>query len=314
MPQRSSVGRGGGSTAVKGRPGNQTPNTPQIRESEIRQLRMDELRSQLQERGVTGISAMRKDELVKTLVKTLRQETRGGAGRGVGRGAGRREVPARKAAAEKAATARTAAGRPAAGKKAAPEKAAARKAPAGKAAPKKAAARKAPAAGKAAPARKAAARKAPTAGKAAPARKAAGGKAAGGKAVPGRKVAGPSGVRTGRGSSKTLRYAQAISSPQDQPDRPGRTLVTTNHEVIQQWAARRQAEPASVEGSEYDGRPGVLGFDFPGWGGQRLRKVSWDDWFRTFDERGLNFLYQEQLSDGRQSNFFRLENPEREDA
>jgi len=42
--------------------------------------------------------------------------------------------------------------------------------------------------------------------------------------------------------------------------------------------------------------------------------VSWEEWFETFDRRGLNFLFQEKLADGRQSNFFRLENPEREDA
>jgi hypothetical protein len=42
--------------------------------------------------------------------------------------------------------------------------------------------------------------------------------------------------------------------------------------------------------------------------------VSWEEWFATFDERGLNFIYQEQRSDGQQSNFFRLENPQREDA
>lgn len=42
--------------------------------------------------------------------------------------------------------------------------------------------------------------------------------------------------------------------------------------------------------------------------------MSWEEWFRTFDERGLNFLYQEHKSDGSDSNFFRLENPDREDA
>jgi Rho termination factor, N-terminal domain len=46
----------------------------------------------------------------------------------------------------------------------------------------------------------------------------------------------------------------------------------------------------------------------------RLRHVSWEEWFSTFDERGLNFIYQEQRSDGQQSNFFRLENPDREDG
>ncbi|GGH95695.1 hypothetical protein ACFFGR_15840 [Arthrobacter liuii] len=32
------------------------------------------------------------------------------------------------------------------------------------------------------------------------------------------------------------------------------------------------------------------------------------------DIRGRNFIYQEQRSDGTQSDFFRLENPNRQDA
>jgi hypothetical protein len=89
--------------------------------------------------------------------------------------------------------------------------------------------------------------------------------------------------------------------------------VTTNHEVIRRWAEERGAVPATVEGTEHDETLGVLRFDF-GDGSDRLRHVSWDEWFETFDKRRLNFIYQEQRKDGRQSNFFRLESPEREDA
>lgn len=59
----------------------------------------------------------------------------------------------------------------------------------------------------------------------------------------------------------------------------------------------------------------VLRFDFPGGDrDSRLMQVGWDEWFETFDARGLNFIYQEERVDGRQSNFFRLENPGREDG
>ncbi len=122
------------------------------------------------------------------------------------------------------------------------------------------------------------------------------------------------GTRTGSSNSKSLKYSQEIRSVDDKPERPGRSLVTTDHDVIMQWAEERDATPATVPGTEHDGRPGVLRFDFPGYGGGDLEEVSWDEWFTTFDERGLNFIYQEQTSDGRQSNFFQLENPEREDA
>jgi hypothetical protein len=105
-----------------------------------------------------------------------------------------------------------------------------------------------------------------------------------------------------------------ITSPQEHEEHPGQTLVTRDHEVIRTWAEERGAQPATVPGSEHDGHPGVLMFDFPGYGGERLQHISWDDWFRAFDERNLRFLYQEHMRDGKQSNFFRLENPEREDA
>ncbi|WP_428982925.1 hypothetical protein [Phytohabitans maris] len=122
-------------------------------------------------------------------------------------------------------------------------------------------------------------------------------------------------IRTGPQTSRSLRYAQQITSTDDQPERPGRSLVTADHEVIQRWADRRDAAPATITGTEHDGVAGVLTFDFPlGDSGERLRRISWDDWFRSFDERNLNFMYQEERSDGRQSNFFRLENPGREDA
>jgi hypothetical protein len=91
--------------------------------------------------------------------------------------------------------------------------------------------------------------------------------------------------------------------------------VTTNHDAILAWAEKPGAVPATVEGSGPGDSPGVLTFDFPRGGRERnLRQISWDEWFRTFDERRLTFIYLEERSDGRQTNFFRLESPDREDA
>jgi hypothetical protein len=206
MPQRSGSAERGGSGATKQRSGSRKPATEKVSEAELSRLKVDELRSRLKERGVTGTSALRKDELVKTLVKTMRAEGRGGSS----------------------------------------EK--------------------------------------------------------------------KSGVRKGSGSSKSLKYSQEVTSTDDEPERPGRSLVTTDHDVIRQWAEERQAVPSTVEGTEHGDHLGVLRFDFPGGSSDRLREVSWDEWFATFDERRLNFIYQEERSDGTQSNFFRLENPDREDA
>ncbi|MEU4370393.1 hypothetical protein AB0F87_24080 [Micromonospora chersina] len=249
-------------------------------------------------------------------------------------GARAKAAPAKKAAGARAKAApakKTTAARA----KAAPAKktttARAKAAPARKTA-KTAPAKKAPArkTAKAAPATKAAGVRAKAAparktAKAAPATKAAGTRA---KAVPARQAATVPGpalarataatatqVRSGRAASRSVGSSQQITSLDDRPERPGRSLVTTNHEVIQRWARARDAKPATIAGTERGDRPGVLTFNIPGYReSSRIREVSWDDWFRTFDSRGLNLIYQEQLRDGRQSNFFRTENPNREDG
>lgn len=114
-------------------------------------------------------------------------------------------------------------------------------------------------------------------------------------------------------SESTLR-ARWIQSPEEHEEHPGESLATRSHEVIQMWAEERGGQPATVPGTEHDNRPGVLRLNFPGYGGQGLQPISWEDWFRSFDERHLVFVYQEHKSDGHTSNFFRLDNPEREDA
>jgi hypothetical protein len=124
-----------------------------------------------------------------------------------------------------------------------------------------------------------------------------------------------SGGGAGGKESSSLKYAQRVDSADEHEERPGKTLVTQDHETIRRWAEERGAVPATIAGTEHDDHLGVLTFDFGGDSeDDRLRHVSWDEWFRTFDERGLRFIYQEHLKDGSQSNFFRLENPDREDA
>jgi hypothetical protein len=89
-------------------------------------------------------------------------------------------------------------------------------------------------------------------------------------------------------------------------DHPGQSLVTSDGEVVKRWAQDRGAVPATAPGTEHGDHLGVLEFDFPGYGGENLREVSWDEWLSTFAERDLEFVYQEHLKDGRASNFFQL--------
>jgi hypothetical protein len=199
--------------------GNQTPNTPNVSESELRDLKVDELRERARDAGVSGVSDMKKDELVTALAKSGGNGSRGGGGSGGGDGNGEDLG------------------------------------------------------------------------------------------------AGPEGgrVRGGPEASSSLQYSQEVTSTDDEPEREGRSLATTHHEVIRQWAEERNGRPATVPGTEHEGRLGVLRIDF-GEANDRLQEVSWEEWFETFDARGLNFIYQETRTDGDQSNFFRLENPNREDA
>ncbi len=120
--------------------------------------------------------------------------------------------------------------------------------------------------------------------------------------------------RFGEKLSATTRRAHWIGDQREHEDRRGQTLATRNHDVIRRWAEERGAAPATIRSSRQDGRPRVLRFDFPDYGGQSLERIHWPDWFRTFDERKLTFLYQEHKRDGAQSNFFRLDSPEREDG
>lgn len=117
--------------------------------------------------------------------------------------------------------------------------------------------------------------------------------------------------------SDSTQRAKWIHSPDEKADRDGQTLATRSHEVIQHWAEERGGKPATVEGTEHDGRPGVLRIDFQNKGDDddsRIEDISWDDWFKSFDERELVFLYQDRKRDGSTSTFFRLDNPNREDA
>ncbi|HET7620855.1 MAG TPA: hypothetical protein VFK39_03040 [Gemmatimonadaceae bacterium] len=114
------------------------------------------------------------------------------------------------------------------------------------------------------------------------------------------------------GLSRSTLSAKWIDSPSQHEDRHGETLATRSHDVIRHWAEERKASPATVEGTEHHGEPGVLRFDFGGHDDSRLKHVDWDQWFAPFDERDLVFVFQEHRADGSQSNFFHLDNPNRE--
>lgn len=74
--------------------------------------------------------------------------------------------------------------------------------------------------------------------------------------------------------------------------------TTTDHKEIKQWAESRGGRPARVEGTD------ILRIDFPGYGGdEQLEEISWELFFEKFDEHELQFLYQEESAEGKESRF-----------
>jgi hypothetical protein len=84
--------------------------------------------------------------------------------------------------------------------------------------------------------------------------------------------------------------------------------TTTDHDTIRRWAEARGGRPASVKGTHKKDDAGILRFDF-GEPEESLEEISWDEFFRTFEDRKLALLYQDEI-EGQKSRFFKLVNRE----
>jgi len=84
---------------------------------------------------------------------------------------------------------------------------------------------------------------------------------------------------------------------------------THDHGTIQRWAEQRGGIPTFVHGTQ-----GLLRIDFvrgEASGGReaKLDEVQWDDWFRVFDENGLEFLFSPEPD----SKFFKIVSDDKAD-
>jgi hypothetical protein len=89
--------------------------------------------------------------------------------------------------------------------------------------------------------------------------------------------------------------------------------TTQDHEEIRRWAEARGAVPAEVASTHKKNEPGILRFEFPkapNRNDDKLKEISWDDFFEKFDESNLELVYQEKTADGKTSNFNKLVHPE----
>jgi len=81
--------------------------------------------------------------------------------------------------------------------------------------------------------------------------------------------------------------------------------TTTDHEKIKKWAKDRDGVPATVKETEKNGHAGILRIDF-GPREKGLEEISWEDFFRKFEEAHLAFLYQDKTKDGKVSRFHKF--------
>ncbi len=83
----------------------------------------------------------------------------------------------------------------------------------------------------------------------------------------------------------------------DMPLAPSTHVIfTRDHDLIREWAKKRQAAPATGEATPSgpatvdvkDGGAGVR-FNFPGTGA--YRPIEWDEWFENFDRHECAFVF-----------------------
>ncbi|WP_423819319.1 hypothetical protein V5739_01080 [Salinimicrobium sp. TIG7-5_MAKvit] len=83
--------------------------------------------------------------------------------------------------------------------------------------------------------------------------------------------------------------------------------TTKDHNTIKNWTEERDGKPAVVESTTNSSEGGgLLRINFPGYAEDNLKNISWEEFFRIFDENNLQFLYQENTKDGGESKFFKF--------
>lgn len=73
------------------------------------------------------------------------------------------------------------------------------------------------------------------------------------------------------------------------------TEVTTHHETIRKWAEGNGGKPAAVKRTHRRGDVGIIRIMFPDNPQSEhdaLEEISWDDFFREFEDRQLALLYE----------------------
>ncbi len=70
----------------------------------------------------------------------------------------------------------------------------------------------------------------------------------------------------------------------------------TDHDTIRKWVESKGGKPAAVKTTHQGGDVGIIRIMFPGnpqSEHDNLTEISWDEFFRQFDESKLALLYEE---------------------
>jgi hypothetical protein len=102
-------------------------------------------------------------------------------------------------------------------------------------------------------------------------------------------------ARRGRpGTSNSSRLFRALAAALMEFEL--RTEGSKERDTIRRWAEERGGRPAMVEGTQ------ILRFDF-GEPDEKLNPVAWEEFFKVFDDRDLEFLHQDHTHDGKIGRF-----------
>ncbi len=122
------------------------------------------------------------------------------------------------------------------------------------------------------------------------------------RAVATKKAAGATGRKTAAAGASRGSRARAAGG------RAASARPLIDHDEIRRWAEERNAQPACVRGTgRAPGDVGMIRLDFPGFSGREsLEPISWEEWFRAFEENNLALMVQEQTARGQKSNFNKI--------
>jgi hypothetical protein len=124
-------------------------------------------------------------------------------------------------------------------------------------------------------------------------------------------------------SEKTAERASDLgvagwSSRMRQEDRMAQAKVTTDHETIRKWAEERGGRPAAVRSTQRGKDDvGIIRIEFPdapNADDEKLEEITWDEFFKKFDEANLALVYQDETADGQKSYFYKIVSRETAEA